>query len=102
MDALEQLPAEVIAQVRARAEAEAGDAARDAARDVLGRLGVQGEIAVRPGGLLTIDLRRRGASPTSVAMAQQDSGASERGAEPAAIEWNDTDRCPRIVSQGAA
>ncbi|MGE0596356.1 MAG: S8 family serine peptidase [Hyphomonadaceae bacterium] len=100
MDALEQLPENVMEQVRARAEVEAGDAARTVARDVLGRLGVEGEVEVRPGGVVTINLAPDGASPTIFYGAQQQ--ATEAGeAEPAAIEWNDTDRCPTVVSQRA-
>jgi serine protease len=100
-DALEQLPEEMIERVRARAEADATETARNVARDVLGRLGIEGEIQVRPGGMVTINLAE-GASPTSYAFAQQ--GAIEAGADavneaPPAIEWSDTDRCPRIVSE---
>lgn len=85
----------------ARAEAEAGDAARTAARDVLGRLGVQGEIDVRPGGVVTISLATAGASPTSLRFSQQATPpAVGAAADPAAVEWNAADRCPRIVSQG--
>lgn len=102
MEALEQLPESVMEQVRERAESEAGAAARTAARDVLSRLGVQGEVEVRPGGVVTIDLAPNdGVSPTSLAAAQQ--GAAPTGAEqaPAAIEWNAGDQCPRVVSQRA-
>ncbi|MBY0563039.1 MAG: S8 family serine peptidase [Hyphomonadaceae bacterium] len=99
MDALERLPDEMVEQVRARAETEASDAARTAARDLLQRLGVEGEINVRPGGVVTIDLVGVGASPTSLRFAQQGETAAAEAA-PAAIEWNQADRCPRIVSQG--
>lgn len=100
MDALEQLPQNVMDQVRTRAEAEAGGAAREAVRDVLGRLGVQGEVEVRPGGVVTIDLAHaNGVSPTSLHFAQQESAAAT--AEPDSIEWNSADTCPRIVSQSA-
>lgn len=99
VDALEQLPENLIEQVRSRAEAEASAAARSAARDVLQRLGVEGEIDVRPGGIVTVNLLPEGASPTSFGFAQQ--GASAAAEEiPAAIEWNQADRCPRIVTQG--
>jgi serine protease len=97
LDALERLPDNLVDQVRVRAEAEASDSARRAAQDVLGRLGVDGEVQVRPGGVLTVDLTA-GVSPTALRFAQQE-GASP-AAEPAAIEWNEADRCPRIVSQG--
>ena len=97
-DALEQLPENLIDQVRTRAEAEASEAARSAARDVLGRLGINGEVLVRPGGVLTVSLATAGASPTSLRFSQQQSAAEEAPA-PAAIEWNEADRCPRIVSQ---
>jgi len=53
-EALERLPDHLIEQVRTRAEAEASATARTAARDVLARLGVQGDIAVRPGGVVTV------------------------------------------------
>jgi serine protease len=100
LDAIEQLPDNVIGQVRARAEAEASETARTAARDVLSRLGVQGEIVVRPGGVVTVNLATAGVDPTSLHFGQQ--GATEAAAEPApeAIEWNAADRCPRIVTQG--
>lgn len=94
--ALEQLPQELGEQVRTRAEAEASADARSAARDVLARLGVRGEIDVRPGGVVTVNLRN-GASPTALAYAQEQVAAPPT---PEAIEWNDTDRCPRIVTQG--
>lgn len=97
-DALQQLPQNLVEQVRARAEVEAGDAARSAARDLLGRLGVQGEIVVRPGGLVTVDLTS-GASPTALRFAQQQGADAQPSETPAAIEWNAADRCPRIVSQ---
>jgi serine protease len=97
LDALEQLPADVINQVRARAEGEASDAARSAARDVLGRLGIQGEIEVRPGGVVRVNLLS-GVSPTALHFAQQ--GGAAASETPAVIEWNAADRCPRIVTQG--
>ncbi|GIK47545.1 MAG: S8 family serine peptidase [Hyphomonadaceae bacterium] len=97
-DALEQLPENMIEQVRSRAEAEASEAARIAARDVLGRLGVSGEVEVRPGGVVTVNLVGSGASPTSLRFAQQ--GAEAIAESPPAIEWNEADRCPRIVTQG--
>lgn len=101
MDALEQLPQNVMEQVRQRAEAEAGDTARTAARDVLTRLGVEGEVEVRPGGVVTINLLPGdGVSPTAFYGAQQGAAAAA-DAEPAAVEWNQSDRCPTIVSQNA-
>jgi serine protease len=93
-DALQQLPGDVAEQVRARAEAEAAAAARAAARDVLSRLGVEGAIAARPGGMVIVNLAA-GASPTALRFAQQAAAAPA----PPAIEWNEADRCPRIVSQ---
>jgi serine protease len=100
LDAIEQLPDDVVQQVRSRAEAEASDTARTAARDVLNRLGVEGEIVVRPGGVVTVNLAVAGASPTSLRFAQQGGEAAAAGEEePASIEWNAADRCPRIVSQ---
>ncbi len=96
VDALEQLPDELGEQVRARAEAEASVDARAAARDVLARLGVRGEVEVRPGGVVTVNISN-GASPTALAYAQEQAATPPA---PEAIEWNDTDRCPRIVTQG--
>jgi serine protease len=93
-EALEQLPDNLEGQVRTRSEAEASATARDRARDVLSRLGVQGEIEVRPGGMVTVNLLNN-ASPTSTAYAQEPEQAA-----PEAIEWNEADRCPRIVTQG--
>lgn len=95
-EALEQLPDNMGDQVRTRAEAEASATARSAARDVLGRLGVAGEVEVRPGGVITVSLATAGASPTSLRFAQQGVQAPDA---PPAIEWNDADRCPRIVTQ---
>lgn len=96
-EALEQLPENLIDQVRTRAEAEASEAARRTARDVLGRLGVEGEVDVRPGGVVTVNLAAAAASPTRLRFAQQTGAAPEE--VPPAIEWNQADRCPRIVSQ---
>jgi serine protease len=102
MDALEQLPENVMEQVRQRAESEAGATARTAARDVLLRLGIQGEVNVRPGGVVTIDLvSNDGVSPTSLSFAQQAGDTAGAEAEPAAIEWNAADQCPRVVTQRA-
>lgn len=99
LDALERLPENMIEQVRSRAEAEASGAARATARDLLERLGVNGEIQVRPGGVVTVTLAGSGASPTSLRHAQQGGEAQAAPALPIAIEWNTADRCPRIVSQ---
>jgi serine protease len=102
MDALEQLPENVMEQVRQRAESEAGATARTAARDVLLRLGIQGEVNVRPGGVVTIDLAPNGGvSPTSLAFAQQSGDAASADAPPPAVEWNAADQCPRVVTQRA-
>ncbi len=94
--ALEQLPDELQGQVRTAAETEASAEARTRARDVLARLGLPGEVEVRPGGVVTVNLLN-GASPTSTAYAQQ---LEQQQTPPGAIEWNETDRCPRIVTQG--
>ena len=102
MEALEQLPANVMEQVRQRAEAESGANARSAARDVLTRLGIQGEVEVRAGGLVAIDLTPSDrVSPTALSGAQQLAAGPVASGEPAAMEWNAADQCPRIVSQGA-
>lgn len=97
LDAIEQLPEDVVEQVRSRAEAEASATAQDAAQDVLGRLGIQGQVVVRPGGVVTVDLTS-GVSPTALRMAQQGSDAATQEPIPTAIEWNAADRCPRIVT----
>ncbi|MBY0568618.1 MAG: S8 family serine peptidase [Hyphomonadaceae bacterium] len=99
LDAIEQLPDDVIQQVRSRAESEASATAQDAAQDVLGRLGIQGQVVVRPGGVVTIDLTN-GVSPTALRMAQQGGDAATQAPIPAAIEWNAADRCPRVVTTG--
>ncbi len=96
-EALEQLPEQTGQQLLQRAEAEASSTARTVARDVLRRLGVDGEVQVRPGGVVTVNLATVGASPTSLRYAQQASAEAEA---PVAIEWNEADRCPRIVLQG--
>ena len=99
LDAIEQLPDDVVQQVRSRAEAEASATAQDAAQDVLGRLGIQGQVVVRPGGVVTVDLTS-GVSPTALRMAQQGGDAAAQADIPDAIEWNAADRCPRIVTTG--
>jgi len=99
-EALERLPENLVDQVRARAEADAATVARTAVRDVLGRLGVQGEVEARPGGLITINLAPEGASPTAFRTAQQSGAEIAASAEPNAVQWNEADRCPRIVTQG--
>lgn len=99
MEALEQLPPNVMEQVRARAETEASSAARTVAIDVLGRLGVEGEIVTRPGGVVTINLAA-GVSPTALRFAQQAAAEAATEDAPPAVEWRESDRCPRIVTQG--
>ncbi|MGD9967338.1 MAG: S8 family serine peptidase [Hyphomonadaceae bacterium] len=94
LEALEQLPDNLAEQVRTRAEAEASATATDAAQDALRRLGITGEIRVRPGGVVTVDLTG-GVSPTAYGRKQVQSG----GEIPDAIEWSASDRCPRLVSQ---
>lgn len=98
VEALEQLPDNVVEQVRTRAEAEASQAATDAAQDTLRRLGISGEITVRPGGVVTVDLTS-GVSPTAQQRNKQIT-TEAAGDMPDAIEWSPSDRCPRIVSQG--
>lgn len=97
-EALEQLPENMIAQVRSRAEAEASQAATGVAQDTLRRLGISGEIRVRPGGVVTVDLTQ-GVSPTAYRRNKQ--AADQDADTPDAIQWSATDRCPRIVSQAA-
>ncbi|MEZ5971681.1 MAG: S8 family serine peptidase [Hyphomonadaceae bacterium] len=97
IEALERLPDEVATQVRVRAETEATSIATNAAQDTLRRLGINGDITVRPGGVVTVDLTS-GVSPTALRRNKQIAAESGEGA-PAAIEWSPTDRCPRIISQ---
>ena len=92
-EALEQLPENLAEQVRMRAEAEASAAARERARDELARLGIGAELDVRPGGVIAVSLAASG-SPTSLRFMQQTADPPP----PPAIEWNEADRCPRIVS----
>jgi len=98
MEALEQLPQSMMEQVRARAETTASASARTAALDILTRLGVDGEIETRPGGVVTINLAA-GVSPTALRFAQQAQAGAEADT-PSAVEWSEADRCPRIVTQG--
>lgn len=99
VEALEQLPEDVAAQLRTRAETEASAVATNAAQDTLRRLGVNGEIRVSPGGVVTVDLTS-GVSPTALQRNKQGGQSTSEEGVPAAIEWSPTDRCPRIVSQG--
>ena len=70
IEGLERLPDEVATQVRARAETEAATVATNAAQDTLRRLGINGQITVRPGGVLTVDLTS-GVRPTALLRHQQ-------------------------------
>ncbi len=100
--AIDQVPEEVATQLRARAEASASEAARGAARDVLGRLGISGEIEVGGGGVIKVSLAPE-ASPIAFAPTQAPGAPTantEAAVVPRTIEWNDADRCPRIVTQG--
>lgn len=99
VEALEQLPENVATQLRTRAETEASAAASNAAQDTLRRLGINGEIRVSPGGVVTVDLTS-GVSPTAYRRNKQGGQTTTEEGVPAAIEWSPTDRCPRIVSQG--
>jgi serine protease len=99
VEALEQLPDDVATQLRTRAETEAATAASSAAQDTLRRLGINGEIRVSPGGVVTVDLTS-GVSPTALQRNKQGGQTTTEEGVPAAIEWSPTDRCPRIVSQG--
>jgi serine protease len=100
MESGEQVEQQTLDQVRARAETAAATTARDGARLVLERLGIQGEIEVDAGGVVKIDLAPDGASPTALHAAQL-GAAPEAQAMLQAIEWSPSDRCPRIVTQGA-
>ncbi|MGE3141951.1 MAG: S8 family serine peptidase [Hyphomonadaceae bacterium] len=110
-DALQELPQNMMAQVRQRAELTASVAAEQAATDVLRRLNLPGEIEVRPGGVVTINLRPTdGVSPTSFQRFAQEGAAAQTtppttgdlptsGAEtaPEAVEWTGA-ACPRLVN----
>ncbi len=98
VEALEQLPDAVAAQLRTRAETEASAVASNVAQDTLRRLGISGEIRVRPGGVVTVDLTS-GVSPTAYRRGTKQGGATTEEGVPDSIEWSPTDRCPRIVSQ---
>jgi len=98
VEALEQLPDAVAAQLRTRAETEASAVASSVAQDTLRRLGISGEIRVRPGGVVTVDLTS-GVSPTAYRRGTKQGGATTEEGVPDSIEWSPTDRCPRIVSQ---
>ncbi|MBK8542922.1 MAG: S8 family serine peptidase [Caulobacteraceae bacterium] len=97
IEGLERLPDDVATQVRARAENEAATVATNAAQDTLRRLGINGQITVRPGGVVTVDLTS-GVSPTALRRNKQVAAEGSEDAPPA-IEWSPTNRCPRIVSQ---
>ena len=99
VEALEQLPENVATQLRTRAETEASVVASSAAQDTLRRLGINGEIRVSPGGVVTVDLTS-GVSPTALQRNKQGGQTTTEEGVPASIEWSPTDRCPRIVSQG--
>ncbi|MEJ0060245.1 MAG: S8 family serine peptidase [Terricaulis sp.] len=100
METGEEMPQQTLDQIRTRAEAEAGDTARDGARLVLERLGIEGEIEVGPGGVVKLNLAPDGASPTAL-HAMQQGAAPAADVQLQAIEWSPSDRCPRIVTQGA-
>jgi serine protease len=100
-DALRELPQLTMKQVRARAEAAAAPVAQQAAQNVLSRLGIEGEVRVRPGGVVTIDLARPGPPSGILPFTTQKQAAAPtraaEAAEPAAIEWTG-ERCPRLVN----
>ena len=98
VEALEQLPDAVASQLRTRAETEASAVASNVAQDTLRRLGISGEIRVRPGGVVTVDLTS-GVSPTAYRRGMKQGGETSEEGVPASIEWSPADRCPRIVSQ---
>jgi serine protease len=102
--ALDELPNAVQDKVLLDAEMDAAGAAVAATRDVLRRLGVIGEVKAQPGGLVSIDLAPERASPTAVGavapVAAPPAAADPAPGAPEAMEWNMTDRCPRVVTQG--
>jgi serine protease len=111
MDALRALPQRTMTAVRDRAEKAASPVAQRAAQNVLSRLGIEGEVRVRPGGVVTIDLaqasqlaptiqrfapQQRSAAP-SAAPSEAPSAARDAAAEPSAIAWTG-EGCPRLVN----
>lgn len=90
-EALAQAPESMREQLRAAAEVKASQAAGEAVRDELSRLGVQAAVNARPGGVLTISL--------AAANVSSQQGLAADATAPPAIEWNEADRCPRIVTQ---
>ncbi|MFZ4122414.1 MAG: S8 family serine peptidase [Caulobacterales bacterium] len=101
-DAFASVDPQQLSELVGTAEALAGDRARDRARVVLDRLGVAGEIDIRQGGVLTIDLMPEGADPTSLQFLAQQAVAVDQGdnmeeALLRGMEW-EGGRCPRGVS----
>ncbi|MBI1188983.1 MAG: S8 family serine peptidase, partial [Alphaproteobacteria bacterium] len=120
MRALERLDESVRRRVVRRAEAAAGSVAERRARDVLGRLGVQGDVEVRPGGVVRVQLAQRQRSLREQLQIQQQRAirplaqaqsadepkspddaepaqVAEAAATPEAVQWTGAD-CPRIVN----
>lgn len=119
---LERLEPPLRRRVQRRAETVAGDRARSRATEVMGRLGVRGEVRVRPGGVVTISLDRppgaqerlrprlrvpnqapmispqRLVQPDAAQDASPPPAAQAEAASnaPEAVEWTGAD-CPRIV-----
>ncbi len=100
-DALEDVPAAMLAEVRTRAETAAASYARQEANRVLGRLGIDGEVNIRPGGVVTIDLSHAsGVSPTALPLVAQEATTAapqQESQEPQAIAWSN-EACPRLVN----
>lgn len=81
------------------AEESAGERAVERARQVLDRLGVQGEIQVGRGGVVSIDLTPERAAPLSLDLLAQETAAVDQGqtqaeADLRGMEW-EGGRCPR-------
>jgi serine protease len=100
--AFDSIAPEQLGELVQQAEALAGEAARDRARAVIDRLGLDAEINVRRGGVLSIDLTAEGGAPLSLNLAQQaaavvDQGQTQEEADLRGLEWADG-RCPRGVT----
>jgi serine protease len=107
--ALSSVDPQQLDELMQRAEALAGQRARDRARVVLERLGVNGEIDIQRGGVVTIDLTPEGAAPLGLtpgaAPPPSDTptpGETTEAADPdlLGVVW-EAGACPRTVDPNA-
>jgi serine protease len=101
-EAFDNIAPEQLGELVQQAEALAGEAARDRARAVIDRLGLDAEIDIGRGGVLSIDLTADGGAPLSYNLAQEaaavvDQGQTQEEADLRGLEWADG-RCPRGVT----